>query len=136
MAVDVNRGRFAFYPENRLIGVIAGEQTARTLLNELVTLGMAETDLGVFSDEAGLRLLDEEGFEHGWLGHFRRWIQSLTDEREEWRAYGEALASGQSLVTLRINRRSAAYRDALHAYHQAGATLIRYFGPAVIEEVD
>ncbi|GAA4004369.1 hypothetical protein GCM10022631_14180 [Deinococcus rubellus] len=136
MAVDVNRSRFAFYPENRLIGVIAGEQSARTLLDELVTLGMAETDLGVFSDDAGLRLLDEDGFGHGWLGHFERWIQSLTDEREEWRAYGEAMASGQSLVALRIDRRSAAYRDVIDAYHRAGATLIRYFGPAVIEEVD
>ncbi|AZI44394.1 hypothetical protein EHF33_16075 [Deinococcus psychrotolerans] len=136
MSVDVNRGRFAFYPENQLIGVTAGEQPARTLLNELVALGIAETDLSVFSNEAGLRLLDEEGFEHGWLGHFRRWIQSLTDEREEWRTYGEALASGQSLVTLQIDRRSAAYQDALDAYHRAGATLIRYFGPAVIEEVD
>ncbi|WP_161880936.1 hypothetical protein [Deinococcus alpinitundrae] len=136
MTVKFNREHFAFYPSNRLVGMVDGADTVQGLLNDLLALKLQEGDLGVLCGNAGLRWLDDDGSRHGLLGHFVRWTQFLTDEREELRQYEEAVAAGLFLVATQLPHQSPVYSAALTAYQRAGASLLRYFGPSVIEELE
>jgi len=136
MTVNFNREHFGFYPSNRLVGMVDGADTVRALLDDLLALKLLEGDLGVLCGEEGLRWLDDDGSRHGLLGRFVRWTQFLTDEREELRQYENAVASGLFLVATRLPHQSPVYTDVLIAYQRAGASLLRYFGPSVIDELD
>ncbi|MBB6018589.1 hypothetical protein ACFP9V_25695 [Deinococcus radiopugnans] len=136
MTVKFNRGQFRFYPSNRLVGMVDGADTVQVLLDDLLALKLQKSDLGVLCGDAGLRWLDDDGSRHGLLGRFVRWTQFLTDERAELRQYEDAVASGLFLVAAQLPHQSAVYINALTAYQRAKASLIRYFGPLVIEALD
>lgn len=133
MTLHVNGGPFHFYPNERLVGVLAGLAEARTLTADLTALGLAEQDLFVLAGEAGADWLDPEGERHGLLGRLIRWSEGLTDEHDELRRYAGELAGGRCIVATHIHRRSGSFDVVLAAYQRRGARMLRYFGPEVIE---
>lgn len=83
----------------------------------------------------GLPWLDDNGSHHGLLGRVVRWTQFLTGEREALSQDEDAVAA-QFLVATRRPPQRDVYTAVLSAFQQAGARLLRPFGPSTIEEFE
>ena len=130
----LNTGHFYFYPSNRLVGVVNDTSTVLALLHNLSASGVAKGDVTVLTGEDGQRWLDPEGERHGPLGRLVRWSEGLTDEHTEVRQYAAEIADGGFVVATHIQRHATTFGAVLVAYRQVGARLLRYYGPAMIED--
>ena len=100
---DPYAGGHLFALVNRVTALLDTEDAARATVQALEADGVPTGDIDIFVGEAGAKVLDLSGREHGRARHLLRALEgAMGDERETNQRIDAALRQGQTLVCVKL----------------------------------
>ena len=89
----------------------------------------------VYSGEQGAEALDSRGVEHGLSGVVQRSIQFLVADRDDLRAYEEAVNRGKVVLAIEASDDDRK-REAAAILQRHGGHDVRHFGALTVQSLD
>ena len=135
---DPHQEGYVFVPANRILSLFLALPEVRTVVRELRSLGFGDTDIEVFSGQAGAKVLDLSGEAHGVMPRFIRNLEALLvpEDGETFRQADEAMRGGGFTIAVRMDGREALKPKVGEVFRSHGGTLIRYWKHWVVESLD
>ena len=123
------RGAFAPYPTNRVVGTIHAAPEAQAAIQALLQAGFERDDVDVLHGESDVRRLDPTGTAHGFLAQFQRALMrtASVEEYDHLQHHAEDVRAGRFVLMVRAkggDRRHLA-ADILNSH---GATSVGFYG--------
>ena len=125
---DSNRPQPLVHLTNRILAVVDDSESARKVYDEMVEIGLADTQLAVLSGDDGVAWIDVDGVHGGRLTRFIRGLQRWSIEGEHLRHYAAELAKGRYVIDIHTPPCTAGHRalgvlrrhhaHCINAYHQ------------------
>jgi len=126
-----------FYPTNKMLSVVSGQDKLNAILKELRSSGSFTPEkIEIFAGQKGAELIDPTGENTGFFGKMLRSLQWLTEEREESERYAQELAQGNYVLAIKIESDRASMDALSTQIKNAGGYFISFYGPNVVERMD
>lgn len=120
----------------RVYGVLL-DQNAAQVLQQSLSGRVSAGAFDVLQADQGVEAIDPSGKEGGIFASFTRALQNMTDERKILEEYADQLRAGRVVVSVDLPDEERDTVEAVgHAFRQAGAVVINYFGSLLNENLD
>jgi hypothetical protein len=125
---------FILYPAYHMTTILNSQQQVEQVRAKLLEAGYTPEAIAVFTGEAALKHIDQDGQKHGWIARFLRNIQDyVADETRILKQYQQACLSGRYVMYIHAETpiTKAKVRDILKEH---GGYETHFFGPYVMED--
>lgn len=129
-------GEFLEYPTNKVVGVFADWDHAKSLIDDLSAAGFKPEQIGVLHGPEGAKRLDAGGERHGLFAQISRFFQKFADmDDKHTQRHEQELLAGHVLVQVDAPEEPA--REAVRAAMKArGGYFINFYGTWVVENLE